>query len=81
MDRVDRSEQCLGVAHGYGGRHHRHLVVETDVGEPITVGKFPGQRPELDPLLVASHYDGTLHSIGADDHAPGLAALIELARH
>ncbi|WP_457766709.1 hypothetical protein [Cyanobium sp. ULC065] len=30
---------------------------------------------------MASHYDGTLHSIGADDHAPGLAALIELARH
>ncbi len=45
------------------------------------MGKFPGQRPELDPLLVASHYDGTLHSTGADDNAPGLAALIELARH
>ncbi|MCP9829334.1 M20/M25/M40 family metallo-hydrolase [Synechococcus sp. L2F] len=43
--------------------------------------KLPGQRPELDPLLVAAHYDGPLHSIGADDNASGLAALIELARH
>lgn len=43
--------------------------------------KLPGQHPELDPLLVAAHYDGPLHSIGADDNASGLAALIELARH
>jgi Zn-dependent M28 family amino/carboxypeptidase len=43
--------------------------------------RLPGQRPELDPLLVAAHYDGPLHSIGADDNASGLAALIELARH
>jgi acetylornithine deacetylase/succinyl-diaminopimelate desuccinylase-like protein len=43
--------------------------------------RLQGQHPELDPLLVAAHYDGPLHSIGADDNASGLAALIELARH
>ncbi|WP_158217413.1 M20/M25/M40 family metallo-hydrolase [Synechococcus sp. MW101C3] len=43
--------------------------------------KLPGQHPELDPLLVAAHYDGPLHSIGADDNASGLAALVELAVH
>jgi acetylornithine deacetylase/succinyl-diaminopimelate desuccinylase-like protein len=43
--------------------------------------RLPGRRPELAPLLVAAHYDGPLHSIGADDNASGLAALLELARH
>lgn len=61
--------------------HHCHLVVETDVGETLTVAILPGQRPQLDPLLVASHYAGPLHSIGVDVTASGLAALIELAMH
>jgi hypothetical protein len=43
--------------------------------------RLPGRCPELAPLLVAAHYDGPLHSIGADDNASGLAALLELARH
>ncbi|PZV02169.1 MAG: peptidase M28, partial [Cyanobium sp.] len=60
------------------------LVEEHHFREGIDAGanlilKLPGQRPELDPLLVAAHYDGPLHSIGADDNASGLAALIELA--
>ena len=42
--------------------------------------KLPGLRPELDPLLVGAHYDGPLHSIGADDNASGVAALLELAQ-
>ena len=41
--------------------------------------KLPGQRPDIDPLLVGAHYDGPLHSIGADDNATGVAALLELA--
>ena len=32
------------------------------------------------PLLVGAHYDGPLHSPGADDNASGLVALLELAR-
>jgi Zn-dependent M28 family amino/carboxypeptidase len=31
--------------------------------------------------LVGAHYDGPLHSPGADDNATGLAALVELAQH
>jgi hypothetical protein len=42
--------------------------------------RLPGRRADLAPLLVAAHYDGPLHSIGADDNASGLAALLELAR-
>lgn len=42
--------------------------------------RLPGRQPQLAPLLVAAHYDGPLHSIGADDNASGLAALLELAQ-
>lgn len=41
--------------------------------------RLPGQQSQLDPLLVSAHYDGPLHSIGADDNATGVAALLELA--
>jgi len=30
--------------------------------------------------LIGAHYDGPLHSIGADDNASGIVALLELAR-
>jgi len=42
--------------------------------------RLPGQNPRLEPLLIAAHYDGPLHSIGADDNATGVAALLELAQ-
>ena len=42
--------------------------------------KLPGRQPTLKPLLVGAHYDGPLHSIGADDNASAVAALLELAR-
>ena len=43
--------------------------------------RLPGRQYGLDPLLVAAHYDGPLHSPGADDNATGVAALLELAGH
>jgi Zn-dependent M28 family amino/carboxypeptidase len=42
--------------------------------------RLPGRDPKLPPLLVGAHYDGPLHSPGADDNASGVAALSELAR-
>jgi Zn-dependent M28 family amino/carboxypeptidase len=42
--------------------------------------KLDGQNPELEPILVAAHYDGPLNSPGADDNGTGVAALLELAR-
>lgn len=42
--------------------------------------RLPGRQPDLHPLLVGAHYDGPLHSIGADDNASGVAALLELAQ-
>jgi Zn-dependent M28 family amino/carboxypeptidase len=41
--------------------------------------RLPGRQNGLDPLLLAAHYDGPLHSPGADDNATGVAALLELA--
>ena len=42
--------------------------------------KLPGCDRRLRPLLVGAHYDGPLHSPGADDNASGVAALLELSR-
>ena len=42
--------------------------------------KLPGRNPRLRPLLIGAHYDGPLHSVGADDNASGVAALLELGR-
>jgi Zn-dependent M28 family amino/carboxypeptidase len=42
--------------------------------------RLPGRDAQLALLLVGAHYDGPLHSPGADDNASGVAALLELAR-
>ena len=42
--------------------------------------RLPGRQADLHPLMVGAHYDGPLHSIGADDNASGVAALLELAQ-
>jgi Zn-dependent M28 family amino/carboxypeptidase len=62
-----------------GPVEEHHFGSGADAGTNLIL-RLPGRRPELPPLLVAAHYDGPLHSIGADDNASGLAALLELAR-
>jgi Zn-dependent M28 family amino/carboxypeptidase len=42
--------------------------------------RLPGEHPDLEPMLVAAHYDGPLGSPGADDNASAVVALLELAR-
>jgi len=42
--------------------------------------KLPGRDNRRRPLLIGAHYDGPLHSVGADDNASGMAALLELGR-
>ena len=44
-----------------------------EAGVNLILG-LPGQNPRLKPLLVGSHYDGPLHSPGADDNASDVAA-------
>jgi Zn-dependent M28 family amino/carboxypeptidase len=57
--------------------HHFNRAGEAGVN---LILKLPGQRANASPLLVGAHYDGPLHSPGADDNASGLAALLELAQ-
>jgi hypothetical protein len=45
-----------------------------EAGTNLTL-KLPGQRPDLNPLLIGVHDDGPLHSVGADDNGTGVAAL------
>jgi hypothetical protein len=62
-----------------GPVEEQHFGSGADAGINLIL-RLNGRRNDLPPLLVAAHYDGPLHSIGADDNASGLAALLELAR-
>ena len=57
---------------------HRFLT-GSDEGINLIL-KLPGRQPWRRPLLIGAHYDGPLHSVGADDNASGVAALLELGR-
>ena len=56
-----------------------HFQEGSDAGVNLIV-KLAAQRNDLDPILVAAHYDGPLGSPGADDNATAVAALLELGR-
>ncbi len=62
------------------GPVEEHTFTEGSEASTNLILRLPGQNPRLDPLLVGAHYDGPLHSIGADDNATGVAALLELAQ-
>ena len=62
-----------------GSVEQQHFQEGSDAGVNLIV-KLPGQRTDLDPILVAAHYDGPLGSPGADDNASAVAALLELGR-
>jgi hypothetical protein len=62
-----------------GPVEEHHFQEGSDAGVNLIV-KIPGQRMDLDPILVAAHYDGPLGSPGADDNASAVAALLELGR-
>ncbi len=44
------------------------------------VAEIPGRQPHLPVVLVGAHHDTQCHSVGADDNASGVVALLELAR-
>ena len=57
--------------------HHFKTVAADGIN---LILKLPGREPDKQPLIIAAHYDGPLHSPGADDNASGVVALLELAR-
>jgi hypothetical protein len=62
----------------YGPVEQHHFREGGDAGVNLIL-RLPGQRPDLEPVLVGAHVDGPLGSPGADDNATGVAALLELA--
>ena len=62
-----------------GALEEHHFASGIDEGVNFIL-RYPGRNPRRRPLLVGAHYDGPLHSIGADDNASGVVALLELAR-
>ena len=68
-------EQLLAL----GALEEHHFASGIDEGVNFIL-RYPGRNPRRRPLLVGAHYDGPLHSIGADDNASGVVALLELAR-
>tara|TARA_B100001094_G_scaffold301783_1_gene328387 strand:- start:2055 stop:2885 length:831 start_codon:yes stop_codon:yes gene_type:complete len=64
---------ALGAVEEHPFRHGSHEGVNL-------ILKLPGLHPRSLPLLVGAHYDGPLQSVGADDNASGVAALLELGR-
>ena len=57
--------------------HHFKTVAADGIN---LILKLPGREPDKQPLIIAAHYDGPLHSPGADDNASGVVALLELAQ-
>ena len=62
-----------------GPVEQHHVREHSDQGVNL-IAKIPGQRMDLDPILVAAHYDGPPGSPGADDNASAVAALLELGQ-
>ena len=63
----------------YGALEEHTFTNDGEEGTNLIL-KLPGQNPKRRPLLVGAHYDGPLHSPGADDNASGGVAVLELAR-
>ncbi|MCS5693622.1 M20/M25/M40 family metallo-hydrolase [Cyanobium sp. FGCU-6] len=61
------------------GTVEEHAFQEDSEAGINLILRLPGRNADLAPLLVGAHYDGPLQSIGADDNASGVAALLELA--
>lgn len=62
-----------------GDVEEHHFTSGIDAGINFIL-KLPSRHPTRRPLLIGAHYDGPLQSIGADDNASGVTALLELAR-
>jgi len=51
-----------------------------DSSSQNVVAELPGAEPQAPILLVGAHHDTQADSVGADDNAVGVAAVLELAR-
>jgi hypothetical protein len=70
---LDHVEQLAAL----GAVEEHHFLQGSEAGTKVIL-RLPGQHAQLDPLLIGAHYDGPLHSIGADDTEGLDAALSRL---
>lgn len=63
----------------YGDVQEHQFESGPDAGTNLIL-RLRGISTKKAPVLIGAHYDGPLHSPGADDNATGVAALLELVK-
>lgn len=58
---------------GYAGGSFELPYGEGEIQLTNVIGRLPGRRPELPPVLIAAHYDTCGTTPGADDNASAIA--------
>ena len=75
------AEYILGVFQKCGLKPREHaFTLDGRRGTNIMGKKTSASTPGLPSILVSAHYDTVQGSVGADDNASGVAALLECAR-
>ena len=65
------------------GASHARLAVDGGMRPSVShnvIAEIPGSDPEAGILFASGHHDTQADSVGADDNASGVAAVIEMAR-
>lgn len=74
---ADYVERALAAA-GLPVTRQRFAVRGVEVAN--VVGEIGAARPDREVVVVGAHYDSVIGTVGANDNASGVAALLELAR-
>jgi hypothetical protein len=74
---ADLIERELAAA-GYRVERHAYTVRRDDVVAHNLIVEIPGRSKEI--VVIGAHYDSVIGTVGADDNASGVAALLALAR-
>lgn len=63
---------------GYAASEHPYSLDGHEVSNLEAI--LPGSGPENETVIVGAHYDSVSGTVGAEDNATGVAAVLELAR-
>lgn len=66
------------VAAGYRVERQTYVVRSVDLRADNVIVEIPGTSKDV--VVIGAHYDSVLGTVGADDNASGVAALLALAR-
>lgn len=76
---ADFIERELAAA-GYRVERHTYRVERDDVVSANLIVEIPGRTKPGEIVVIGAHYDSVTGTVGADDNASGVAALLALAR-